>query len=393
MRHRLSSTQHSVQTPFLVLLLLGLLLSACAKPEYDVKLPALPSGVEIPAALQAKLRYDAAKQSLILRDYLTASEKETLLQLSDDKTYRRAIQALYEYNQPNETPQVGEMLVGVEPALMPIAEILVKAFNEKRPNAKILLEPMSDSEALSEIANKRLRFAITLRDSSSMESAAFRANEVGIQRRKAALDAFCFIVHPQNPTTELGFQQVKYLFTGKVKDWSEIDKNRKPLPVTVLLTDDGRRNYLRDTLFAGEPFSDSAIVCKSKEELLATLLRTPGAIGYVSMLDVKDVIGVKREGDKFVVDIKDTTRFKVVAVKGTGFDASPVLPLQGYVANGEYPAVYTIHYFQRTIGQLPAGFSGFLHFGSPGEGQEVFFKNGLVPFTQKIEIVTQPKEK
>ncbi|MDW8467081.1 MAG: substrate-binding domain-containing protein [Chloroherpetonaceae bacterium] len=365
---------------------LATVFSACAKPEYDVKLAALPSGVEIPKELQEKVRYDAAKQSLIVKDHITAAEKEMLLKLSDDKIYRRAVQALYEANQPDETPQKGEMLVGVEPALMPLAEILVKAFNEKRPEAKIMLEPMSASEALSEIANKRLRFAITIRDSSSQESAAFRANDVSVQRRKAALDAFCFIVHPQNPTTELGFQQVKYLFTGKVKDWSDINKNRKPLPVTPLLTNDGRSDYLRDSLLAGEKFSDSAVVCKSKEELLATLSRTPGAIGYVSMYDVKDVIGVKEQGGKFVVDIKDTTRFKVVAVKGAGFEASPVLPLQGYVANGEYPASYAIQYFQRTVGRLPAGFSGFLYFGTPGEGQEVFFKNGLVPFTQKIVI-------
>jgi ABC-type phosphate transport system substrate-binding protein len=120
--------------------------------------------------------------------------------------------------------------------------------------------------------------------------------------------------------------------------------------------------------------------------MIDAVKRTPGALGYLTMLDVKDAIGVKQEGDKFVVDLKDTTQFKVLAVKGEGFESSPVLPLQGYVANGEYPLSYRVYYFQRTPGLLPAGFSGFLQFGSPGEGQDVIFKNGLVPFTQKIVI-------
>lgn len=364
---------------------LALAVSACAKPEYGVRLSALPAGVQIPANLQDKLRYDAATQTLLVKDHLAAAEKEQLLKLSEDKTYRRAIQGLYEYNQPDETTQNGEMTVGVEPALMPIMDILVKAFNEKRPNAKILLEPMPTEEAMSEIANGRLRFAMTIRDSSAAEGSAFRASGARVLRRISALDAFCFIVNPQNPTTELGLQQVKFLLTGKAKDWSEVDRSHRPTPVQVFISNDGRADYLRDSILAGK-FSDSVVVCQSKAEMIEAVKRAPGAIGYLSMLDIKDIIGVKQEGDKFTVDLKDTTQFKVMAIKGEEFESPPALPLQGYVANGQYPLSYRIYYFQRTQGQLPAGFSGFLQFGTPGEGQEVLFKSGLVPFTQKIVI-------
>jgi phosphate transport system substrate-binding protein len=375
-----------LRQPLLLLATLVFFTAACSQPEYGVKLSALPSGVQIPADLQKKLRYDAASQSLLLKDHLTAAEKEELLKLSEDKSYRRAIQGLFEYNQPEETTQKGEMAIGVDPALMPLAEILVKAFNEKRPEAKIILEPMSASEALSEIANGRLRYALTIRDSSTTEGGLFRSNKIAVQRRISALDAFCFIVHPQNSTTELGLQQVKYLLTGKVKDWSEVDKSRKPTPVKIFLSNDGRAEYLRDSVLAGGKFSDSSFVCMTKAEMIDAVKRTPGALGYLTMLDVKDVIGVKQEGGKFVVDLKDTTQFKVLAIKAEGFESSPVLPLQGYVANGEYPLSYRVYYFQRTQGQLPAGFSGFLQFGTLGEGQDVLFKNGLVPFTQKIVI-------
>ncbi len=376
----------TLRQPLLLLAALVCFTAACSQPEYGVKLPALPSGVQIPANLQNKLRYDASSQSLLLKDHLTATEKEELLKLSEDKTYRRAIQGLFEYNQPEETTQKGEMAIGVDPALMPLAEILVKAFNEKRPEAKIMLEPMSASEALAEMANGRLRFAMTIRDSSTAEGSLFRSNKAAVLRRIAALDAFCFIVNPQNPTTELGLRQLKYLLTGKAKDWSEIDKSRKPTPVKIFLSSDGRAEYLRDSVLAGEKLADSLVVCQSKADMIEAVKRTPGALGYVTMLDIKDVVGVKQEGGKFVVDLKDTTQFKVLAVKGEGFEASPVLPLQGYVANGEYPLSYRVYYFQRAQGQLPAGFSGFLQFGTPGEGQDVLFKNGLVPFTQKIVI-------
>lgn len=382
---RSSMTQIIAQKPALWLLLFAFAVSACAKPEYGVKLSALPAGVQIPENLKEKLRYDAATQTLFVKDHLTATEKEELLKLSEDKSYRRAVQGLYEYNQPEETTQVGEMTIGVEPALMPIAQILVKAFNEKRPNAKILLEPMSANDAMTELANGRLRFALTIRDSSTAEGSLFRANKIPVLRRISALDAFCFIVNPQNPTTELGLQQLKFLLSGTVKDWSEVDKSRKPTPVSVFISNDGRADYLRDSVLAGK-FSDSVVVCTSKEDMIEAVRRTPGALGYLTMLDIKDVIGVKQEGEKFVVDLKDTTRFKVMAIKGAEFESPTALPLQGYVANGQYPLSYRIYYFQRTQGQLPAGFSGFLQFGTPGEGQEVFFKNGLVPFTQIIVV-------
>jgi len=63
----------TLRQPLLLLVALVCFTAACSQPEYGVKLPALPSGVQIPANLQNKLRYDASSQSLLLKDHFDCS--------------------------------------------------------------------------------------------------------------------------------------------------------------------------------------------------------------------------------------------------------------------------------------------------------------------------------
>lgn len=70
------------------------------EPETFEKLVKLPDGVEFPEDLKNKIRYDNSTQLLIFKGIMSQEEKNKLLNLSTDNTYKKAIEALFQMSQP-----------------------------------------------------------------------------------------------------------------------------------------------------------------------------------------------------------------------------------------------------------------------------------------------------
>jgi ABC-type phosphate transport system substrate-binding protein len=377
----------------LLALLMAMLLAACGQPETGVTLETLPQGVQFPSDLQKKVRYDAATKKLMLAGALTPQERGTLLSLSSDPIYKRAVQALSERNHKEETSIAGEMTVGVDPALMPLAEELVKAFKAKRTNAVLFLQPMSSGEAISELIADRLRFALLLRDLKPEERDAMTKAGVETRQLKIARDAICLIVHPTQVVEDLRFSQVRDILSGKVNDWEKVGGKKLPIKVFLSAENDGRREYLKDSVLAGEKFADSAVTCKTAAEMIDAVKNTPGGIGYLTMTEARAALDLDKTK-------RDTTQYKVLAVSTEKFGADRVLPFQAYVVGFsddkgnrlEYPLAYNIYYALRIgVGELPPGFAGFLGQSLEGEGQGVFLKQGLVPLRAQLKLTPPNK--
>jgi len=63
--------------------------------EYTVKLASLPDDVAVPDRLRDRMRFDAAKQWLTYRGFMTKCTYDELAALDDDADYRRALEQLF----------------------------------------------------------------------------------------------------------------------------------------------------------------------------------------------------------------------------------------------------------------------------------------------------------
>lgn len=60
-----------------------------------VLLKRLPEGIEFPADLQAKISFDASKQELNFEGFMSKTEFDRLLRLSNDLEYQRSLERLF----------------------------------------------------------------------------------------------------------------------------------------------------------------------------------------------------------------------------------------------------------------------------------------------------------
>jgi hypothetical protein len=61
----------------------------------SVQLKKLPTGLEFPADLQAKISYDEAKRELAFRGFMSKVEFDRLLRLSNELEYQRKLEQLF----------------------------------------------------------------------------------------------------------------------------------------------------------------------------------------------------------------------------------------------------------------------------------------------------------
>ena len=145
--------------------------------------------------------------------------------------------------------------------------------------------------------------------------------EAGVVENIVAIDGIAVVVDPANTVAGLTKQQLTDIYTGAVKNWSEVGGEDSVIIVVGREAGSGTRGAFEELLevedacaYANELDSTGAVMAK--------VASTPGAIGYVS-LDVIDdsVIAVALDGvEPTVENIKGGTYFLsrpfVMATKG-----------------------------------------------------------------------------
>jgi phosphate transport system substrate-binding protein len=204
------------------------------------------------------------------------------------------------------------------------------------------------------------------------------ALKTSAQLSRFGRDAICFIVNPKNPISELRLSQIADILSGKITTWSAVGGLPVNLRLLLPLDQDGRREYLQDTL--GIALSSRAETIVTDAQLLEKIFKDSSAIGITSMATALPFL---QADDK----LRDTTRFKVLGIRANEQGASAVVPFQAFVAQGKYPLAYDIYaYFRTNLGNYPSGFSAFLNSGDENQGQAILLVAGLVPTRVRIQL-------
>lgn len=98
---------------------------------------------------------------------------------------------------------------------------------------------------------------------------------------KIGEETLAVIIHPQNPTLSISAEQLRQVFTGQVRDWSEIsDHSQALVPVTLPSQDE---TTLVMGAVAGEvpSITDRTLIAADPAAMIELVAANPGAIGYL----------------------------------------------------------------------------------------------------------------
>lgn len=115
----------------------------------------------------------------------------------------------------------------------------------------------------------------------------------GIKSSLIGWDGIAVIVHPDNPINNLTVDELKSVFTGKVKNWKDLNGPDLPVKVFVVSTESATRNVFRSAVLGKANYQDCEIV-KPDPEIIKKVQENPGAIGHISFSFLSPKDSIKR---------------------------------------------------------------------------------------------------
>lgn len=186
-------------------------------------------------------------------------------------------------------------------SVFPLITEISEEFKKEYPEYRVEVQAGGSNVGMQSVLTGAVGIGMSSRDLTEEEK------NQGLKDHTIAYDCIAVIVHPSNNVDNLTLEQVRDIFSGKIKDWKEV--GGKPGKIIVVNRDEasGTREAFKKLVLGEEEFVDSAIVQPGTGQVKSFVSTTPEAIGYISfgMVD-SSVKALKIEGvEPSIKTIKD----------------------------------------------------------------------------------------
>ena len=286
-----------------------------------------------------------------------------------------------------DTPTTGSIRVGVDETFAPILQSQVDTFQKLYPAAHVRASYQPEQDVIQAFLADSTRLAIISRQLTAEEQAYFQRQKLEPRAIRIGVDGVAIIVHPSNPDSLLTTAQLRGIFTGQLKQWSQVSPKNKIGEITAVFDNNNSSTarFVQDSITRGVALAKGIFASKSNPALLDYVATHPNAIG---------VIGVNWISDRDDAAVqKFLKRVRVAGISSKASGATPddyVQPYQAYLAQKTYPLRRELYVISR---EARAGLgTGFASFVAGNKGQLIMLKSGLMPATGQVRLIeVKPK--
>ncbi|MHA6483289.1 phosphate ABC transporter substrate-binding protein [Paenibacillus sp. strain BS8-2] len=185
-----------------------------------------------------------------------------------------------------------------------------------------------------------------------MASRGIKDEETGIEPIVIAIDGIAVVANSGNNIENLTVDQVKGIFTGQIKNWSEVGGQAGDIVVINREEGSGTRDAFGELVLGEEPFVAEAIIQNSTGAVREAVSQDVNAIGYISTGGLND---------------------SVKAVKVDDHE-----PTEENIKSGLYPIQRPFNFLVGESKESTAITQAFIDYVLSAEGQAIVADNGYV---------------
>lgn len=164
---------------------------------------------------------------------------------------------------------------------------LAEAFKAKNSGVKFEIAAEGSSTAFPALANGTADIGMSSRKAKPEEITAARAKGVQLNEVEACHDMIVVITNKANPIKALTKDQVAKIFTGQVKDWSELGGTPGPISLYTRNTSSGTYKDWQTLAMKGRDYPSSAQKLAGNEQIAQEVAKNKNGIGYVGLAYAK----------------------------------------------------------------------------------------------------------
>lgn len=223
---------------------------------------------------------------------------------------------------------------------------LGEAFMEANESVTFTYNPTGSGSGIQAVQEGRCDIGLSSRALKDEEKAA------GLTETVLCYDGIAVIVNPENTVEDLTLTQIAAIYTGEIKNWSEVGGSDGEIILIGREAGSGTRSGFEEIVEVKDK-------CQYRQELsstgdvITTVAQNPGAIGYASLASVKDTV-------------------KAVKVGG-------VAPSEATVKDGSYAIQRPFVLATKTGVQLGDAAQAFFNYVTSADANEIITSAGVVP--------------
>jgi phosphate transport system substrate-binding protein len=234
--------------------------------------------------------------------------------------------------------------------VLPIAQKAAEEYMKKHPDTKISVSGTGSGDGIKSIIDGTADIGDASRDMKDKEKKMAKEKGVNPVRHTVALDCIVPIVHPSNKVSKLSSDQLKGIYTGKIKNWKEVGGGDKPIVVISRDSSSGTFEVWNEKVLDKEKVRPDAQLQASNGAVAQAVAGNKYGIGYVGIGYVNPKI-------------------KAVTVNGVKASAATA-------KDKSYPIARELYMF--TQGEPAGAVKDFLAFIKGTEGQKIVEEEGFV---------------
>jgi phosphate transport system substrate-binding protein len=217
---------------------------------------------------------------------------------------------------------------------------------EKHPEIRIDVQGGGSTAGIQATFNRTCNIGTSSRN--------LKVSERALKTILMALDGIAVIIHIDNPVDGLSIEEIRGIFSGKIKNWKELGGKDEEIIAVSREEGSGTRGSFENMIMGEVVISDACLVQDSNGAVREIIATTSQGIGYIS-------VGLVDE------------REKAVAING-------VKPTQANLITGKYrfSRPFLLLLFEEPKGEVKK----FIDYVLSEEAQNIFKQDGLIPVTE-----------
>lgn len=230
--------------------------------------------------------------------------------------------------------------------VQPLTEKLAQAYTQDHPDVKIDVAGGGSSAGIKAAGEGTADIGNASREVKDSELETYPDLEIFVIAR----DGIAIVTHPDVSVDALTNQQVREIYAGNIKNWSEVGGEDMPITVVSREEGSGTRGAFEEMVMGETAITGDAIFQDSNGKVRTSVSSTPDSIGFLSFGYLNNSV-------------------KALKIDG-------VEPAETNAATGTYPAVRPLNMI--TKGEPQGMIKEFLDFVMSADGQRIVTEEGYI---------------